>query len=251
MINSGGASVVFSDVNFYYPSRPKHQVLNGLSFKIDKGNVVALVGSSGCGKSTVGNLLERFYNPVNGAVYINGLDIKKVSPNDLRKQIGLVDQQPRLFATSIIENIRYGRPTASDEEVFEAAELANADEFIKSFPDGYETQLGEQGSQLSGGQRQRIAIARAILKDPSILILDEATSALDANSERQVQEALSRVMKGRTVLVIAHRLSTIIDSDLICVINRGKVVEKGDHQELMRMNGEYAKLFRKQQRNDR
>ena len=251
LINSGGASVVFSDVNFYYPSRPKHQVLNGLSFKIDKGNVVALVGSSGCGKSTVGNLLERFYNPVDGAVYINGVDIKKVSPNDLRKQIGLVDQQPRLFATNIIENIRYGRPTASDEEVIKAAELANADEFIKSFPDGYETQLGEQGSQLSGGQRQRIAIARAILKDPSILILDEATSALDANSERQVQEALSRVMKGRTVLVIAHRLSTIIDSDLICVINRGKVVEKGDHQELMRMNGEYAKLFRKQQRNDR
>ena len=194
--------------------------------------------------------MERFYNPVDGAVYINGVDIKKVSPNDLRKQIGLVDQQPRLFATNIIENIRYGRPTASDEEVIKAAELANADEFIKSFPDGYETQLGEQGSQLSGGQRQRIAIARAILKDPSILILDEATSALDANSERQVQEALSRVMKGRTVLVIAHRLSTIIDSDLICVINRGKVVEKGDHQELMRMNGEYAKLFRKQQRNE-
>ena len=245
--NSDENGIVFSNVDFYYPTRPKHQILNSLNLKINQGHVVALVGSSGCGKSTVGNLLERFYDPINGTVSINGVDIKELSPNNLRKQIGLVDQQPKLFATSVIENIRYGRPDATDQEVIEASELANAHEFINGFPDGYETNLGEHGSQLSGGQRQRIAIARAILKDPSILILDEATSALDANSEGQVQEALSRVMKGRTVLVIAHRLSTIIDSDLICVMNRGKVVEKGNHQDLMRMNGAYAKLFRKQQ----
>jgi ATP-binding cassette, subfamily B (MDR/TAP), member 8 len=246
-VDTDVGGILFSNVDFYYPTRLKHQVLNSFNLKINQGNVVALVGSSGCGKSTVGNLLERFYDPTNGSVHINGVNIKNLSPSHLRKEIGLVDQQPKLFATSVLENIRYGRPNATDEEVIEAAELANAHEFVNGFPDRYQTNLGEHGSQLSGGQRQRIAIARAILKDPSILILDEATSALDANSERQVQEALARVMKGRTVLVIAHRLSTIIDSDLICVMNRGKVIEKGSHQDLMRMDGAYAKLFRKQQ----
>jgi ATP-binding cassette subfamily B (MDR/TAP) protein 8 len=240
--------VEFSSVDFRYPSRPLHPVLSQFSLKIPPGKVYALVGPSGCGKSTVGNLIERFYDPDKGEVLLDGTSLQLLEPKSLRKVIGLVDQSPTLFAATIMDNLRYGRPNASDDDIIEAAKAANAHQFISNFPDGYNTVLGDKGSQLSGGQRQRIAIARAILKDPNILVLDEATSALDASSERLVQDALSRLMEGRTVLIIAHRLSTVIDADVICVLSKGKVVEKGNHMDLMSLGGQYADLFRKQQK---
>ncbi|XP_018431275.1 PREDICTED: ATP-binding cassette sub-family B member 8, mitochondrial-like [Nanorana parkeri] len=184
---------------------------------------------SGSGKSTIAALLERFYDPVRGAVELDGVDIRSLDPSWLRGEvIGFINQEPVLFGTSVLENIRFGRPEAADAEVFEAAKLANADDFIRNFPEGYNTVLGERGVTLSGGQKQRVAIARALLKDPRILILDEATSALDAESERTVQLALERAASGRTVLVIAHRLSTIADADIIVVLSKGRVVEVRD-----------------------
>jgi ATP-binding cassette subfamily B (MDR/TAP) protein 8 len=239
--------IEFSNVTFSYPSRSDQIVLNDFSLTIPSGQVTALCGQSGAGKSTVAALLERFYDVNVGCVSIDGHDIRDLNPRWLRGSlIGYINQEPVLFATDVMENIRYGRPTATDDEVYEAAKFANADGFIKDFPSGYKTLVGERGVTLSGGQKQRIAIARALLKDPHILLLDEATSALDAQSERLVQEALDRVSKGRTVLVIAHRLSTIQDADNIAVLQNGRLVESGNHKTLMMRRGLYYDLVKRQ-----
>ena len=208
--------------------------------------MIALVGPSGGGKSTVAALLQRFYDPQFGQITLDNIPLPQLDLQWLRDRVGVVAQEPFLFATSLIDNIRYGKPSATSEEVELAARSANAHEFILNFPEGYQTQIGERGLRLSGGQRQRIAIARAILKDPQILILDEATSALDAESEHLVQEALTRLMRGRTTLMIAHRLSTVRQADRIIVIERGGVVEEGSHEELMKRQGRYAMLVRQQ-----
>ncbi|XP_006814132.1 mitochondrial potassium channel ATP-binding subunit-like [Saccoglossus kowalevskii] len=223
-------------------------VLQNFNLELKNGQMVALCGLSGGGKSTIASLLERFYEVEGGCVMIDGHDIRSLDPSWLRgRVIGFINQEPVLFATTVKENIRYGRPEATDKEVYEAATQANADSFIKEFPDGYDTVLGERGVTVSGGQKQRIAIARALIKNPSILILDEATSALDAESERVVQEALERVIKGRTVLVIAHRLSTVQNADVIAVIANGKIVEIGTHTELKaKKKGVYRDLIQRQ-----
>eukprot|EP01137_Pigoraptor_chileana_P025709 Opistho-2@7380 len=247
-LDYGVGEVEFRNVSFKYPTRPNQTVLYDLSLKVPAGKVVALVGSSGSGKSTIAALVERFYDPHSGEITVDGADIKTLDLKWLRGEvIGYINQEPVLFAGSVMDNIRYGRPNATDDEVFEAARLANADGFIRDFPDGHGTIVGERGVTVSGGQRQRIAIARALLKNPRILILDEATSALDAESERMVQEALDRLMLNRTVLVIAHRLSTIRHADIIAVVQKGRVVEIGKHDELMRRKDSlYAELVRKQ-----
>ncbi|KAK4420734.1 putative multidrug resistance protein [Sesamum alatum] len=219
-------------VVFAYPSRPDQLILKGLSLKINAGTTVALVGQSGSGKSTIISLIERFYDPINGSVCIDDKDIKDYNLRSLRSHIALVSQEPTLFAGTIYENIAYGTKDARESEIRKAAILANAHEFISGMKDGYDTQCGERGVQLSGGQKQRIALARAILKDPAILLLDEATSALDSVSESLVQEALEKMMVGRTCIVVAHRLSTIQKSNSIAVIKDGKVVEQGSHSDL-------------------
>lgn len=223
------------DVDFAYPSRPDVMVFKGFSLSIQTGRSMALVGQSGSGKSTIIGLIQRFYDPLTGVVKIDGKEIKTYNLRALRRHIGLVSQEPVLFAGTIRENIIYGTEAASDVEIENAARPANAHEFISSLKDGYDTWCGERGFQLPGGQKQRIAIARAILKNPSILLLDEATSALDNQSEKVVQEALDRVMVGRTTVVIAHRLHTIQNCDLVLVLERGIVVEKGTHASLMAM----------------
>ncbi|GFP99284.1 ABC transporter b family member 1, partial [Phtheirospermum japonicum] len=237
------------NVDFCYPSRPETQVLNDFSLIVPAGKTIALVGSSGSGKSTVVSLIERFYDPTSGQVMLDGHDIKALKLRWLRQQIGLVSQEPALFATTIKENILLGRPDASLIQIEEAARVANAHSFIVKLPDGYDTQVGERGLQLSGGQKQRIAIARAMLKNPAILLLDEATSALDSESEKLVQEALDRFMIGRTTLVIAHRLSTIRKADLVAVLQQGSVSEMGTHDELIGRgeNSVYGKLIRMQE----
>lgn len=241
-------NVEFEDVSFSYPTRSEQTVLKDFNLKINSGTVVALVGLSGGGKSTVAVLLERFYDIQKGKITLDGHDIKDLDPTWLRgRALGYINQEPVLFATSVMENIRYGKPEASDIEVIEAATLANAHDFISQFPEGYNTVLGERGVTVSGGQKQRIAIARALIKNPSILILDEATSALDAESERIVQEALDNVIKGRTTLVIAHRLSTIRDANVIAVVSGGKIVEMGDHNSLKKKKGLYWELIRQQE----
>ncbi|XP_055948459.1 mitochondrial potassium channel ATP-binding subunit-like isoform X1 [Argiope bruennichi] len=243
--------VKFVNVTFSYPSRPDQVVLKNFNLTLPPRKMVALCGLSGGGKSTVATLLERFYDIENGSITIDGCDIKSLDPSWLRGNvIGYIDQEPVLFATSVMENIRYGRPDASDAEVMEAAKLANAHEFICNFNDGYDTVLGERGATVSGGQKQRIAIARALLKDPKILILDEATSALDVESEKAVQEALDYAIKGRTVLVIAHRLSTIQNADMIAVVKGGVIVEIGNHSTLSKKKGVYWNLIKQQQAND-
>jgi ABC-type multidrug transport system fused ATPase/permease subunit len=229
--------VEFKHVEFAYPSRSETTVLRGLSLTVEAGQTVALVGSSGAGKSTVVSLLLRFYDPVSGSICIDGQDLQTMSLTHLRNQMALVPQDVLLFGGSIHENIAYGKPGATRAEVEAAAAKANAHTFISEFPEGYETLVGERGVKLSGGQRQRIAIARAVLKDPAILLLDEATSSLDAESERLVQEALDLLMVNRTTIVIAHRLSTIRKADAILVLDKGKVIEKGTHQELMQVEG--------------
>jgi len=239
-------SVRFEGVGFSYPSRPDVKVLDGIDLEMKPGEVVALVGQSGGGKSTIASLISRFYDPNEGAIYLGGKNIIELEPDWLRDQVGVVSQEPILFSTSVKENILYGRPTASDEEVLEAAKAAYAHDFVSAFPDGYETLVGERGVQLSGGQKQRVAIARALLKDPAVLILDEATSALDAESESLVRVALEHLMKGRTTLVIAHRLSTIKDADRVVVIDQGRVAEQGNHHHLIERDGIYKKLVEKQ-----
>lgn len=229
-------------VTFRYPTRPMVQVLAGISFNAAPGQTVALVGSSGCGKSTIVSLLQRFYAPLSGSIKVDGIDIAAWSLPYLRSQIGLVGQEPTLFATSIRENVRYGNNDATEEQIEEALRIANAAEFISKLPDALDTQTGERGFQLSGGQKQRIAIARAVVRNPPILLLDEATSALDAKSERVVQDALENAMKGRTTIVIAHRLSTIRNADCICVFNAGRIMEMGTHDELLSKGGEYSRL---------
>merc|ERR1719181_31238 len=238
--------ITLKDVVFHYPSRPKVKVLNGVSFDLPVGKTLALVGSSGNGKSTLICLLERFYDVQGGSITIDGMDILTFDPQWLRDQIGLVSQEPVLFAMSVEENIMYGSEGATMANVQRAAKMANAHDFIMRIPDAYKAQAGERGVMLSGGQRQRIAIARAVLKDPKILLLDEATSALDSENEKLVQEALDRLMVGRTSIVIAHRLSTIVDSDQIIVVQNGRIVERGTHDELIRMNGVYKRLGRRQ-----
>ncbi|XP_062977760.1 mitochondrial potassium channel ATP-binding subunit [Elgaria multicarinata webbii] len=239
--------IEFQDVCFSYPTRPGYQVLRDFSLTIPANKTVAIVGQSGGGKSTVAALLERFYEPTKGAIFLDGRDICTLDSTWLRGEIlGFINQEPVLFSTTIMENIRFGKPCASDAEIYAAARLANADEFIRSFPDGYNTVVGERGVTLSGGQKQRVAIARALIKNPKVLILDEATSALDAESEHVVQEALDRAVAGRTVLVIAHRLSTVKDANLIVVLSKGRVAEAGTHAELLRKGGIYAELIRRQ-----
>ena len=239
-------TVRFEDVRFHYPTRPGRSALEGLTFSVRNGERVAIVGPSGAGKSTVLQLLLRFYDPQAGRILVDGVPVAEADPLALRRRIALVPQEPTVFATSVAENIRYGRPEAGEDEVVRAAELASADAFIRALPEGYATQIGERGVTLSGGQRQRIAIARAILKDAPILLLDEATSALDAESERAVQEALDRLMAGRTTLVIAHRLATVRSADRILVMDLGCVVEEGTHEALLARGGLYARLARLQ-----
>lgn len=235
--------VEFNKVSFHYPQRPEFKVLNELSFSAKRGDKIALVGASGAGKSTIASLLQRFYSPTSGTYTIDGNNVEDYDLTYLRKNMALVPQEVILFSGSIKENILFGKQDATHEEVEMAAKKANAFDFIESFPDGFETEVGDRGIQLSGGQKQRIAIARAILKDPTILILDEATSALDAESERLVQEALDRLMENRTSFIIAHRLSTIRKADTILVMEHGKVVEQGTHEELIiKENGVYANL---------
>lgn len=238
--------VALDDVHFVYPSRPDVDVLSGVDLVIEPGQAVALVGPSGSGKSTIAQLVTRFYTPVSGVVRVDGRDVAELDGSSLRRQIGVVAQEPILFATSIRDNIRYGRPDATEQEVRDAAAAANALAFIEDFPSGFDTLVGERGVRLSGGQKQRIAIARAVLEDPAILILDEATSALDAESEHLVQEALDRLMEGRTTLVIAHRLSTVRDADAVVVLDGGRVVEQGTHDELVAKKGLYHKLVERQ-----
>jgi len=238
--------VQFEGVDFSYPTRPDVRVLAGVDLALTPGKVLALVGPSGSGKSTVAGLLMRFYDPSGGRVTLDGRDLRELDTNWLREQIGAVSQEPVLFAASIEDNIRYGRPSATRAEVEAAANAANAHEFVSGFPEGYATLVGERGVRLSGGQKQRIAIARALLKDPRILVLDEATSALDAESEHLVQEALERLMKGRTTLVIAHRLSTVKDADQVVVLQRGEVAERGRHEDLVAREGVYRRLVEHQ-----
>lgn len=236
----GDGTVAFRDVSFGYAV--DLPVLKAFQLELEPGKVTALVGPSGAGKSTVASLLFRFYEPQSGQIEINGVSLSKIRRQSLRSHVGIVPQEPILFSGTLMENLRYGRVDATDEEVFRAAEMANVDEFAARLPNGYETAIGERGVTLSGGQRQRVAIARAILKDPRVLILDEATSALDNRSEALVREALDRLMAGRTTLVIAHRLSTIQHADRIAVLSDGCIVEAGTHESLLRSGGVYADL---------
>jgi ABC-type multidrug transport system fused ATPase/permease subunit len=253
--NETKASLAFGaidlrDIHFSYPSRPSVEILKGISFTIEPGQKIAIVGTSGTGKSTLAQLMMRFYEPSQGKIMMGDYTIQDMPVGDWRKMVALVPQEVLLFGGSIRENIAYGKPGASEQEIQQAAEQAYAKEFIESFPEKYDTLVGERGVKLSGGQRQRIAIARAILKDPKFLILDEATSALDSESEKWVQSALEELMKNRTSLIIAHRLSTIRSADKIIVMESGKIVEMGSHENLMaKKQGVYQKMVKLQTEN--
>ncbi len=238
----GPLSLNFKNVSFSYPSRPQEKALNEISFKVDEGETVAIVGLSGSGKTTIFELIQRFYDPSNGSIEVGNVNIINLDPVNLRTNIGVVPQQPTLFSADVSHNISYGDPFANPNQINAAAKEAFALDFIEKLPDGFNSYLGEQGVRLSGGQRQRIAIARAILKDPSILLLDEATSALDAKSEQKVQEALKRLMQGRTTLIIAHRLATIMHADRILLIDNGDLVGEGTHQNLLSSSELYKRL---------
>ncbi len=237
-----GSAIQFEAVTFHYPSRPTQAALTDFSLSVASGETVAIVGPSGAGKSTVFQLLLRFYDPTSGRIELDSVATRDISLSDLRQRIGIVPQDAVIFSTSALENIRYGKPDASDAEVKAAAKAAFADDFISALPEGYDTFMGERGVRLSGGQRQRIAIARAMLKNAPLLLLDEATSALDAESERMVQAALESAMKNRTTLVIAHRLATVQQADRILVLDHGRLVEQGTHHELVQRGGVYARL---------
>ena len=239
-------NLCFEGVHFAYPTRAEITVITDLSFQLDAGQKLALVGPSGSGKSTVAALVSRFYEPTGGSITIDGVDLKDFGEEELRRAVAMVAQEPDLFTGSIAENVRFGRPDASDDEVEEALRAANAWEFVGAFTDGTDTAVGERGVRLSGGQKQRIAIARALLKDPKILILDEATSALDVESEALVQDALERLMVGRTTLIIAHRLSTVAAADWVLVLQDGQVIERGPHAELIERGGHYARMVEMQ-----
>ena len=241
ILKINGGNIVLNQVNFSYT--PEHPVINGVSLSVPAGKLVALVGPSGAGKSTILNLIPRFYEVDSGIIKIDGIDVRDATLDSLRGKIALVSQEIILFDDTVRANIAYGRPDASEKEITQAAKNAAAHEFIEAMSNGYDTYVGERGTKVSGGQRQRLAIARAMLKNAPILLLDEATSSLDTESEREVQAALMELMKGRTTLVIAHRLSTVIEADLIHVIDNGKLVESGNHPELLSKNGTYARLY--------
>ena len=242
IINDHVNIIEFKNLDFHYPSRPNTAALKAINLKIPKGKVIALVGPSGAGKTTLFELLQRFYDPQRGEVLFNNININELELNEVRKRMGMVPQHPVLFSSDVWHNIRYGDPSASDEAVIKAAKLAHAHEFIEQLPEGYSSFLGEQGVRLSGGQKQRVALARAILKDPEVLLLDEATSALDAESEHHVQAALEELMLNRTTLIIAHRLSTVINADLILLMDKGEVIAQGTHNELIESSALYRRL---------
>jgi subfamily B ATP-binding cassette protein MsbA len=238
----------FDDIVFTYDTGDR--VIDHVSFEVKKGEIMALVGPSGAGKSTLFDLLPRFYDPQEGGIEIDGIDIKTVSTHELRNLMGIVTQETYLFNDTVRHNVAYGMNGLPDETLFSATRMANAHDFIEQLPDGYDTVIGNRGVMLSGGQRQRLAIARALLKNPDILIFDEATSSLDTESEVQVQEAINRLMKGRTTLVIAHRLSTITSADNIIVLDKGRIVQHGTHQTLLDQGGLYARLYQMQFENN-